>query len=333
MMGVGGEALGSVISKKRHVTRQKRFQSNDEYTIDVWASEDDHRIMDQMTTGTVEWSEVFDNGRGDEIGKDGEVMKCPYCMEWDTYPQKRAASKGGGYYAKTCTHCGEEYEFEEAVSTKEIVSPVETEDCDNRIYFGEHVSRYRTEGSQFIDADIDGIGLKDDWRFEPPKLLIREAGVGFYATVDYTDARCLKSVMSFRPIEDRDEPFDQYDIEYFLGFVNSRAMLYYYAKLKGIVEWQSYPRHPQSFIMSLPIPEVDFDDEDEVEAYEEFVELVRDAVDSNGMVDEDLDWEIEKRVLDLYGIPDEDRPRIWNELKELQRLRIVRELFPDEDDG
>ncbi|WIV66573.1 Eco57I restriction-modification methylase domain-containing protein [Natrialbaceae archaeon AArc-T1-2] len=329
MMGSGGEALGSVVGKKSHVTLQKRFQEADGYTFDVWASEEDHRIMEAMTTGTVDWSDVLDNGRGDEIGKDGEVMKCPYCMEWDTFPQSRAKSKGGGYYSKTCTHCGEEYEFEEAVTTKEIIQPTETEDCDLPIYFGEHVSRYRTEGSAFIDADIDGIGLKDDWRFEPPKLLIREAGVGFYATVDYTDARCLKSVMSFRPLEDPEEPYDQYDLEYFLGFLNTRAMLYYYAKRKGIVEWQSYPRHPQSFIMSLPIPAVDFDDEDEVEAYEEFVELVREAIESDGKVDEDLDWEIEKRALDLYGIQDENRPRIWNELKELQRLRIVRELFPD----
>lgn len=288
--------------------------------------------METMTTGTVAWGDVMDNGRGDEIGRDGEVMQCPFCLEWDTYPQKRAESKGGGYYTKTCTHCGEEYEFENAVATKNIIQASKTEDCDTPIHFGEHVSRYRTEGKAFIDADIDGIGLKDKWRFEPPKLLIREAGVGFYATVDYSDARCLKSVMSFRPLDDPEEPFDQYDLEYFLGFLNSRAMLYYYAKQKGIVEWQSYPRHPQSFIMSLPIPAVDFTDADEREQYDEFVSLIREAVESDGMVDEDLDRQIEQRALDLYGIPSEQRPRIWSELKELQRLRIVRELFPDGDD-
>ncbi|WP_338741458.1 TaqI-like C-terminal specificity domain-containing protein [Haloplanus salilacus] len=204
-----------------------------------------------------------------------------------------------------------------------------TKESDTPIYFGEHVNRYRTTDNAYIDADVEGIGLKDAWRFEPPKLLIREAGVGFYATVDYTDDRCLKSVMSFRPAEEKDEPFDQYDVEYFLGFLNSRAMLYYYSKTKGIVEWQSYPRHPQSFIMSLPIPAVDFDDPDEKKAYDEFVDLVKSATDDDEQIDEDLDWEIERAVLDLYGIPKEKRPRIWNELKKLQRLRIVRELFPD----
>jgi hypothetical protein len=204
-----------------------------------------------------------------------------------------------------------------------------TEECETPIYFGEHVNRYRISGNAYIDADVEGIGLKDTWRFEPPKLLIREAGVGFYATVDYTDARSLKSVMSFRPAEEREEPFDKYELEYFLGFLNSRAMLYYYSKIKGIVEWQSFPRHPQSFIMSLPVPAIDFDDPDEKEAYDEFVELVKQATSDDEQIDEDLDWEIERAALDLYEIPKEKRPRIWSELKNLQRLRIVRELFPD----
>jgi len=253
-------------------------------------------------------------------------------MEWSPFPRNRAESKGGGYYPKVCDHCGEEFEFEEAITTRRIVKPEPSDKCDTPIHFGEHVNRYRTSDKAYIDKDVDGVGLKDDWRFEPPKLLIREAGVGFYATVDYTDARCLKSVMSFRPQEDREEPFDQYDLEYFLGFLNSRAMLYYYAKIKGIVEWQSFPRHPQSFIMSLPIPEIDFDDPDEREAYEEFVELIREATSDDQQIDKELDWEIERAALDLYGISKENRPRIWSELKKLQRLRIVRELFPNTGD-
>lgn len=332
MMGSGGEALSSLINRKGHVTQQSRFMDADGHEFDVWASEEDHRIMDWMVSDTVAWNNVFDNGRGDEIGRKGEVMQCPYCLEWDTYPRKRAESKGGGYYEKTCTHCGEEYEFEDAVSTKRIIRESPSSECDTPIYFGEHVSRYRTEGDAYIDDSISGIGLKEPWRFESPKLLIREAGVGFYATVDQTDARCLKSVMSFRPLEDREYPLNQYDPEYFLGFLNSRAMLYYYAKRKGITEWQSYPRHPQSFIMSLPVPAVDFDDDEERAAYDEFIGLVRDAVESPGEVDHELDWEIERRVLQMYGIPEKEWPRIWDELKDLQRLRIVRELFPDEGD-
>jgi hypothetical protein len=59
-------------------------------------------------------------------------------MEWDTFPRKRAESKGGGYYNKTCSHCGEEYEFEEAITTRRVIQEEPTEDCDTPVYFGEH---------------------------------------------------------------------------------------------------------------------------------------------------------------------------------------------------
>lgn len=334
MMGTGGEALSSLIDVKRNPTRQARYREDDDFTIDVWAAEADYEILDTMQSETVPWDEVIDNGRGDETGRGGKVMKCPYCLEWDTYPAKRAESKGGGYYPKTCgnSSCGEEYELEDAVETAQIVGDDPGEDRDTPIYYGEHVNRYRLSGNGYINADIDGPWLKDDQRFEPPKLLIRRTGVGFFTTIDYSEARALKANLVFRLRDDRDEPFDQYDLEYFLGFVNSRVMLYYYAKTQGIVEWQSFPRHTQTFIMSLPIPVIDFDDDEEQEQYEEFVSLVREAVESDGKIDDELDWEIERHALDLYGIPNENRPRIWSELKELQRLRIVRELFPDEGD-
>lgn len=330
MMGSGGKALASVLDGATNVTKQHRFQNDEEYTIPVWAGEPDFEILDEMERGTVAWSDVVDNGRGDELGRDGEVLQCPYCTEWNTFPRKRGENKGGGYYPKRCEHCEGNFKFEEAISTRRIITEGPTDECDTPIFFGEHVNRYRTTEPAYIDDSIDGIGLKDDSRYEPPKLLIRQASVGFFSTVDYTDARCLQSVFSFRPKEDQEEPFDEYDVEYFLGFLNSRAMLYYYSKTEGIVEWQSYPRHTQTSIMSLPVPAIDFDDENEAEAYREFVDLVREAVTSEGEVDEGLDWEIERRALDLYGIPDEVRPRIWGELKKLQRLRIVRELFPDE---
>jgi type I restriction-modification system DNA methylase subunit len=328
MLGRGGDALSNVINNKKHTTQQKRFSDDEDYTFTVWAGEKDHAIMDRMEDGIVEWSDVLDNGRGDEIGKDGNIMRCPACMEWDTYPQSRAASKGGGYYSKTCTHCNHDYEFEDAVETRSIIRESQPSSGDwKKLYVGEDVNRYRITGNRWIDDSVSGIGLKDNWRFEPPKLLIREAGFGFYSTVEYETGRCLKSVLSFRPLENPDEPYDQYDIEYFLGMLNSRAMMYYYCKEQGIVEWQSYPRHPQSFIKSLPIPEIDFSDDEERQQYNEFVELVKDAIDDNdSQVDMELDWEIEKKVLDLYDIPEEERSHIWNELKKLARLRIVREL-------
>jgi len=81
--------------------------------------------------------------------------------------------------------------------------------------------------------------------------------------------------------------------------------------------------------MSMPIPELDWDDSEQVRTYNDLVSKVKQAASGNGKVDEDLDWEIGRLTSDLYGLSGDQRQRITNELKKVQKMRIVRELFPD----
>ncbi|PHQ37656.1 hypothetical protein DJ69_15645 [Halorubrum persicum] len=332
MSGTGGSALSTLIDERRNTKPQQRILDEPDYNFRPFANEDDYEIMGIMETGTVDTYDVLDDSRGDEIGKSGEVMRCPNCFEWDTYPRSRAASKGGGYYPKTCTHCDHEYEFEDAAETREIIKDNQPNDEWKKLYFGEHVTRYRETGRAYIDDSISGIDFEDESLYEPPKILLRKTGFGFNAFIDYSDARCLQVVFVFRLKDDRDKPFDQYDIEYFLGLLNSRVMLYYYTKERSEIEWQSYPYKTQGLVMGLPFPEVDFDDEEQVEQYERFCELVRNACQGTGKIDSQDDWEIERLAYEFYGIPENKRNRITNELKELQRLQVVRELFPGDED-
>lgn len=323
MKGAKGEALNTLIESRENITKQERFKTRD-YSFTVFAGEQDYEIMEQMESDTVDTGDVLIDGRGDEIGKTGNIMRCPSCMDWDTYPQSRAASKGGGYYSKTCTHCGHEYEFEEAIETRSIIEDHQPDDSWKKLYFGEHIVRYREGGSQWIDDSVDGIGFKHKSAFEPPKILVRKTGFGFNAMIDYSDARCLQVVYIFQLQDD-----SEYDAEYFLGFLNSRVMLYYHTKNESEIEWESYPYKTQGMVMDLPYPKVDFDDEDQVEQYDEFVELVRSASQTPGEISREKDWKIERLAMDLYDIPEENRSRIWSELDELQRLQVVRELFPE----
>lgn len=332
MRGSKGEALATLIDDRKNITKQKRFKERG-YAFTVFAGEEDYDIMETMEEDTVDARDALQDGRGDEIGKSGEVMRCPSCMEWDTYPRPRAASKGGGYYPKTCSHCDHEYEFEDAAETRKIIREAQPDDSWKKLYFGEHVTRYRETGHAYIDDSVSGIDLEDDEWFDPPKILLRKTGFGFNARVDYTDARCLQVVYIFRKQDDLDEPYSNYDLEYFLGLINSRVMLYYHTKRVSEIEWESYPYKTQGLIMDdLPYPEIDWEDDEEVERYNTFVEKVREALDDDGKIDNDLDWEIERLAIELYGIEPENRSRIWSELDELQRLQVVRELFPDEDD-
>jgi hypothetical protein len=328
MHGAGGEALASLIENRSNVKPQSRILEEDGCNFRVFAGEADYELMETIERGTVDTRQILRDGRGDEIGKRGNVMQCPTCMKWDTYPRSRAASKGGGYYPKTCSHCEHEYEFADAVETRTVVK-----DSDpggwRPIYFGEHVVRYRLDGAAYIDDSVDGIDFEDDSLFEPPKMLVRKTGFGFNATIERTDGRTLQVVYVFRTRDNRDDPYDRYDLEYFLGLLNSRVMLYYFVKERSEIEWQSYPYKTQGMVMSLPYPKIDWEDAEQVERYDEFVDLVREATESDGQIDHDLDKRIERNVFDLYDIPRESRQRIWDELDELQALQVVRELFPD----
>lgn len=329
MQGTGGATLSGLIGDRLNTKPQQRILDEPNYNFRPFANEDDYEIMEIMESGTVDTSGVLFDSRGDEIGKSGEVMRCPNCMKWDTYPRSRAASKGGGYYSKTCTHCDHEYEFEDAMETREIIKDHQPDDSWKKLYFGEHVTRYRETGRAYIDDSISGIDFEDEPLYDPPKILLRKTGFGFNAFIDYDDSRCLQVVFVFRLQDDREGSLDQYDLEYFLGLLNSRVMLYYYTKERSEIEWQSYPYKTQGLVMELPYPEVDFDNEEELENYERFVELVRKASQGAGKINEQEDWEIERLAYDFYGIPEEKRNRITNELKELQRLQVVRELLDD----
>lgn len=334
MEGTGGAAMSTLIEERLNTKPQRRILDEDDFNFRPFANEEDYEIMGIMESDTVDTYEVLEDSRGDEIGKSGNVMRCPNCKKLDTYPAKRAADKGGGYYPKECTHCDHEYEFEDADETRSIIKDHQPDKGNwKKLYFGEHVTRYRETGRAFIDDSVDGIDFEDEALYEPPKILLRKTGFGFNAFVDYSDARCLQVVFIFRLQEEREDPYDEYDLEYFLGLLNSRVMLYYYTKERSEIEWQSYPYKTQGLVMGLPFPEVDFEDEDEVERYDRFVELVRQACQEPGEIDNQDDWEIERLAYDFYGIPEGKRNRITNELKELQRLQVVRELFPGDGGG
>ena len=45
----------------------------------------------------------------------------------------------------------------------------------------------------------------------------------------------------------------------------------------------------------------------------------------------DLDLEIEQLVMEAYGLSSDQRQRITRVLRSAQRLRVIREMFPDDD--
>lgn len=129
--------------------------------------------------------------------------------------------------------------------------------------------------------------------------------------------------------DERGEEWEQYDVEYILGVLNSRLMLYYYVKEMGEVEWKSFPYLTLTSTREFPVKRIDWSDDEEVELHNEISEKVSELLDESedGQVPRELDLEVERLVHDLYDITPEERTHVWNELDKVQDLRIIRETM------
>jgi hypothetical protein len=121
-----------------------------------------------------------------------------------------------------------------------------------------------------------------------------------------------------------------YRPEYFLALLNSRLMLYYYYKKFGELEWKSFPYLTQKTIQQLPLRKINFQNPEEKKLHDTLVRKVTRALEAGKKIPDDLDFEIEDLVMKAYQIPEEHRTHIWDELKKIQRLRIIRETFGED---
>jgi hypothetical protein len=73
-------------------------------------------------------------------------------------------------------------------------------------------------------------------------------------------------------------------------------MLYYWSKVTNTKEWESHIRHTQTFVTTLLIPKINWDDSEQVRKYDDLVSKIKKTASGNGKIDEDLDWEIERLI-------------------------------------
>lgn len=321
MQAKGSLDLFRLEEEKGTLIPQKRFTTEKDYTFNIFAGELDEKILELMRTNSIDWAETFDTGRGVEISKSGMVVQCPYCFKWDSPPRK---TKTGEWKPKTCGLCGKTYTFEKALRSETIIAEKKASKKHKPIIVGEAVNRYYVSPIKYIDTGKQGINYKEPELYEPPKLVIRKTGIGIYATLDNSYAYTTQVVYIFRLKKGLKEP---YRPEYFLALLNSRLMLYYYYKKFGELEWKSFPYLTQKTIQQLPLRKIDFHDTEQRKLYDSLVRKVSHALEVGKKIPDDLDFEIEDLVMKVYRIPEEDRTHIWDELKKVQRLRIIRETF------
>jgi type I restriction-modification system DNA methylase subunit len=335
----GATYLHALLEERAGTISRERVTGDPVYNIPLGASDEDFQIMVTMEHNSRAWLEndgLFEPyGRGVELGGDGFVIRCSACFSWQVGPRRRAQARGGGYSNKECITCGATITNGSWTESANIVvdeppqpgSPTDRAlpgDGWRRLYRGEDVSRYELSKPRWIRLGVPNVDYKSPDLYAPPKLLIRQAGVGINAAVDETDAYCLQSAYVYRVREGVDA-----DPYFFLACLCSRAMLFFYHRYTNQTEWQSFPRLVHSTLQKMPLPDPSLI-EDSLRA--EIEEKARQRMGEHHLEAHDIDLEIEDLTMRAYGLSPSERQRITRTLRSVQRLRVIREMFPAQGD-
>lgn len=295
--------------QKKHSVLQKRFGDNQNYIFDIDARREEESLLDKIDRQHIDWKSLFHFGRGVEISKSGAVVRCQHCGAVQVYSKKQSTA---GY--KTCPFCGKTTDVDES-NTFKIIS-ADSAPGYLPMYVGENLHRYRFDGIRYIQPNVNGINYKSANLYEPPKILIRKTGLGIYACIDYEGTYTSQTVYSCNRIQG-DDPVP---LEYYLGVLNSRVMYYYYLKKYGENEWKSHPYLTKDIIFSLPIRRVDNLNRQICQ------EIARSVQKIQNSYSRQLDLEIEKLVLKLYDISQEEFTLITSTLNDLPDLSAVNQM-------
>ena len=303
----GKGTLISFFDKSCHRVKQERFKKNIGYNFDIDVHNDEEKLLAKITSESINWSQIFDFGRGVEISKTGKVVYCPHCGYAQGY--KKTQLKEG---KKICTHCGGEIPVN-SETINSVVSLVPNHESV-MIYVGENICRYGIKGEYYIRPDIEGIDYKNRKLYESPKLLIRKTGLGIYGAIDYTGVMTSQTVYILKYAD----KFNATPLEYYLALINSRVVYYYYLKVYGENEWKSHPYLTKQIIYTLPIRPYIADTLDQ--------QIVQLATNLMQEYDYQRDLKLEKLVMQKYGISVEEEHLIFDEMNRLPNLQAVNNM-------
>jgi hypothetical protein len=195
---------------------------------------------------------------------------------------------------------------------------------------GDDISRrYQSvRANKWLRLDLSGWDYKPETLYASPKVLVRQAGIGVFATLDCTSARCPQSVYVYRLKEDMAAA--GYRHEFVLAALLSRTMSYCVFKRFGEIDpAKAHAKLTHERLADLPIPKVDFNVPAERKLHEQIVANVRKLLDGSELIGGAADREIENELRQLWHIGPTDGAYINGEFYDLPDSQAIRELFPN----
>lgn len=320
-------SLSEAELESSHLVPQNRFFQDKDYRLDIDVSNLPSELnLIQKIEKTPSCWDYFESGRGIEIAKSGAVQVCRTCAA--IFPKSKSENS-------ICKNC----ETEDNLVDNKIIDKNPLSGWEP-LLVGEDIHRYSINSQRYINPNLRNYNYKNRMlKSTKPKLLVRKTGLGISASIDYENRYTLQTVFHF--IKKEDAP-SHINVEYVLGVLNSRVLLYYHLKKSGEMEWKSHPYVTQSSIKEFPIPLINEDDVERIELANEISSTVKKILSSNkeGTPSLKLDLKIESLVMQLYGIGKEEYEIInytiskAEQLKSISALKIPSEyakcLFNDE---
>lgn len=324
----GDVPISQAEAKLARLVPQERCDASETAEIEIFRARRDDEVMNAMTAHSFALAQVCERARGEEMAKTGLLWRCPSCLN-DTVPGKK--KKGGTYHSKLCPSCS--YELTQANTEKRylVVTPEERDDGEFVSFIdGDDINhRYVTiEPRKWLRRDAAGWAYKNPMIYASPKIILRQAGVGVFATLDETDSWCPQSVYLYR-VNGAMAKLG-YTNEFVLAALLSRTIAYYvFKRFSEVDPARAHPKLTHKRLESLPIPKIDFDDASQRRAHDQIVANVRQLLDGNAQIGGAEDKEVELLLRRLWGLTAEDGAYINGEFAGLPLGQAIKELFPE----
>lgn len=286
--------LFEAVKSSEHLLTQDQLTHNEktEFRLDIkpW----DFKPLQKIERKPLDWSKWLSIGRGIEIGKSGNVVRCTACGYARPLPKD----------AYTCVSCGTENE----IHLNSVVQMVQEGGLPNSkrwapLIVGQDVDRYGCSPTRQIMLGVPGIKYKSLGAHGEERLLIRKTGLGLKAAVDssgYYTTQVVYSVLA-KPIA------PDFLLRYVQGLLCSRVLLAYHLRRSGDLEWRSHPYVTPTVLKELPIPWVGKEGSPRWNQAIAIAETARlRQICSNKEDSVALDLEVDRLVAGLFGLSRKD---------------------------
>lgn len=302
--------LHQAYKNNHHLVLQSRFLYNSGYEFDIDIRENETSLISKIKESCIVWDKYFDYGRGVEVSKNGDIVRCTHCGNWQGITKKQYEVG-----CKKCIRCNENTDISN-MNTENLVSRNITTTHSIEFLVGENIKRFEIDNNRYIKMGYQGINYKDEKIYPLKKLLIRKTGLGINAVIDYAGYVISQTIYYYILKETED-----LDLEYVIGVLNSRVLFYYYLKKFGENEWKSHPYLTHTIIKDLPIKAVQVNNKDIASKISNLVKEM-----SKTGYSQSLDIEIEKHVMKLYGLNNVEIKLIIDEINMLPDLGAINHM-------